>query len=43
MPIKLADEHTAPKLDVAVVTKPDGDDVFNTLLLKKHTMDSTVM
>ena len=42
MPIKLADEHAAPKLDVAD-SKPDGDDDFNKLLLKKDTMDSTVM
>ena len=50
MPIKLADEHAAPKLDVAD-TKPDGDDVFNKLTSEKEvskpvdpgiTMDSTV-
>ena len=33
MPIKLADEHEALKLDVAA-TKLDGDDVFNKLWKK---------
>ena len=34
MPIKLADENAAPKLDVAD-TKLDGDDVFNKLTSEK--------
>ena len=49
MPIKLADENAAPKLDVAD-TKLDGDDFFNKLTYEKEvskpvpgiTMDSTV-
>ena len=35
MPIKLADEHEALKLDVAA-TKLDGDDVFNKLTSEKR-------